>query len=276
MIVKTDSHSYPKHLPINHQIQKWPKVMFKSRRKKTHLAWSKVPSGALPLISPYSLNNPCLPRSLTICTICSIVLGSPSDPAKLSSSLNPEDALLGGFSDQNSPTVVVSEPAPPLLSATAEVVEVVVLSLWLSPFGVVVCVVVVTITWQLLNSSVVVVVVVVWLVIGCLILAKISSSRFVIDLWQCSNHVEWSICSKPPRWIGKDFRGTCKFNVEMDTVKTRSRNFSRTNNRRILNGALNHNGAVTIKTFFKRAGYPPCNGKRTVVRNLNAFLIMVF
>lgn len=38
------------------------------------------------------------------------------------------------------------------------------------------------------------------------------------------------------------------------TVYTRSRNFSRTNKRKILNGALNHNGAVTIKTFFNFAG----------------------
>lgn len=37
-------------------------------------------------------------------------------------------------------------------------------------------------------------------------------------------------------------------------VNTLSLNFSRTNNLRILNGALNHNGAVTIKTFFNLAG----------------------
>ena len=40
-------------------------------------------------------------------------------------------------------------------------------------------------------------------------------------------------------------------------VKTLSLNFSRTNNLRILKGALNQSGAVTIKTFFNLAGYPP-------------------
>jgi hypothetical protein len=66
--------------------------------------------------------------------------------------------------------------------------------------------------------------------------------------------VEWSISSVPPNWIGNDSLGTCKLNCGIDTVKTRSRNFSRTNNLKILNGALNQSGAVTINTFFKRAG----------------------
>ena len=35
---------------------------------------------------------------------------------------------------------------------------------------------------------------------------------------------------------------------------TRSLSFSRTNRRRILKGALNQSGAVTIKTFFSLAG----------------------
>lgn len=61
----------------------------------------------------------------------------------------------------------------------------------------------------------------------------------------------------PPNLIGREARGTCKLNCGTDTVKTRSRSFSRTKSLNILNGALNHNGAVTIKTFFRRAGYPP-------------------
>ncbi len=56
--------------------------------------------------------------------------------------------------------------------------------------------------------------------------------------------MEWLIFSEPPRWIGNDSRGTCKLSWGTDTVKTRSRSFSRTNSRNILNGALNHNGEL--------------------------------
>jgi hypothetical protein len=38
------------------------------------------------------------------------------------------------------------------------------------------------------------------------------------------------------------------------TVNTLSRSFSRTKSRRILKGALNQSGAVTISTFFSFAG----------------------
>lgn len=47
----------------------------------------------------------------------------------------------------------------------------------------------------------------------------------------------------------------------MLVVNTLSLSFSLTNSLKILNGALNQKGAVTIKTFFNLAGYPPCNRK---------------
>lgn len=48
----------------------------------------------------------------------------------------------------------------------------------------------------------------------------------------------------------KKFNFTCGMLI----VKTLSLNFSLTNNRKILNGALNQSGAVTIRTFFNFAG----------------------
>lgn len=51
---------------------------------------------------------------------------------------------------------------------------------------------------------------------------------------------------------------------------TLSLNFSRTKSRRILKGALNQRGAVTINTFLSLAGYPPCNNNN---RSCNAGLM---
>lgn len=73
-----------------------------------------------------------------------------------------------------------------------------------------------------------------------------------------SYQASWSICKGPPRLRGKEARGTCNGNCGTLTVKTRSRSFSLTNSRRILKGALNQRGAVTMRTFFNLAGYPPC------------------
>lgn len=334
----------------------------------SYLACRNVPSGARLRISAYSLIRPWRPLDFTIWTICSIVFGSPSWPARLSSSLKPDEALLGGFSVQKSLRPVVAagvvvvddvvvwppppppppppEPAvaiplialipvtmplttngdvaedeedivvecarspltvlatrPPFVRPTTnnlllgdvlqplllfrlfkllaigtiddvlllwwpfvsdaaddDVLLVVIFSLgsarnrWQSPFVTtppaefVMCwLLKLLMFWFVVTAAAVV-------ADKPPMLASNSSSRFVIDLRQCSNHVLCSISSVPPRWIGNALRGTCRLNVGTDTVKTRSRNFSRTKRRRILNGALNHSGAVTMRTFFSRAG----------------------
>ena len=54
--------------------------------------------------------------------------------------------------------------------------------------------------------------------------------------------------------LGRQVGGICSTSCGNDTVNTRSRNFSLTNRRNTLNGALNQRGAVTMSTFFSLAG----------------------
>lgn len=98
---------------------------------------------------------------------------------------------------------------------------------------------------------------------------------FVMDLRQWSSHASCCTSKVPPKRCGNDSRGICNVNWGMDTVNTLSLNFSRTNNRRILKGALNHNGAVTISTFFSFAGYPPWNDD-TIIRDNAVFSVRYY
>ena len=92
--------------------------------------------------------------------------------------------------------------------------------------------------------------------------------RLVIDLRQCNSHASCCTSNLPPKRLGNESLGIWRVNCGIDTVKTLSLNFSRTKSRRILKGALNHSGAVTIKTFFNFAGYPPWKKKPKLKKNL--------
>lgn len=81
-----------------------------------------------------------------------------------------------------------------------------------------------------------------------------DSGQVVIDCRQYDSHSLWSKASWPPNCVGSASLRIWLSNCATDTVKTLSRSFSLTNRRKILKGALNHSGAVTINTFFNLAG----------------------
>jgi len=65
--------------------------------------------------------------------------------------------------------------------------------------------------------------------------------------------------AKKYSWSSEHNQASLKFAAHLKQIAhskkiTRSRSFSLTNSRNILNGARNHIGAVTISTFFNRAG----------------------
>ena len=67
------------------------------------------------------------------------------------------------------------------------------------------------------------------------------------------NQALWSCSVFPPKRGGRASIGTWVTNCGVEQVKTRSRSFSRTKSLRTLKGALNHNGAVTIRTVVAMA-----------------------
>lgn len=208
--------------------------------KKTNLALLKVPSGGLCLISAYSATSPARPRVCMLSTNCSMLMPEEAAAAaeascsawRLSSSLNPELAEEeGGWRGETASWFCCSSgaAAPLLLGLDFGVVLLSSMGVALEGGG-----------WGSEERS-------------CCSQPS-GPSRFVMDLRQCRSQASWWTSKPPPSLRGRDSRGMCWGSWGIETVKTRSRSFSRTNRRRILKGALNHSGAVTIRTFFSLAG----------------------
>ena len=81
-----------------------------------------------------------------------------------------------------------------------------------------------------------------------------SPSRWRVTVSQFFSQSSWSWSTRPPSSTGRASAETCNNSCGRDTVNTRSRSFSRTKSLSTLKGALNHSGAVTMRTFFSRAG----------------------